>query len=197
MNSLMQQALGSDWDRLPAGLKAHHQFGPTIERGRLHIDFPCFMLPVLSVLGWLGALVNRRGHDVPTVVEKSVQGERQHWRRMLRYPDAKPLRFNSVWTVAAPGQLTEYVNAILGLRMAVHVEGERLRYSGIHYLLKLGAWQIPIPEWLVLGHTTIVEEAIDDSRFAMDFRLVHPLFGEVFRYAGEFQVAPISACESD
>jgi hypothetical protein len=46
---------------------------------------------------------------------------------------------------------------------------------------------LPIPEWLVLGHTTIVEEAIDETHFVMDFRLTHPLLGEVFRYSGKFQ----------
>lgn len=28
--------------------------------------------------------------------------------------------------------------------------------------------------------------------FAMDFRLTHPLFGQVFRYAGEFEALPDS-----
>ncbi|MBP6036674.1 MAG: DUF4166 domain-containing protein [Azonexus sp.] len=41
--------------------------------------------------------------------------------------------------------------------------------------------------WPSVGHTTIVEEALDATRFAMDFRLTHPLFGEVFRYSGEFE----------
>lgn len=45
---------------------------------------------------------------------------------------------------------------------------------------------LTLPEWIALGHTTIVEEALDDSHFAMDFRLTHPLFGQVFRYAGKF-----------
>jgi len=36
----------------------------------------------------------------------------------------------------------------------------------------------------------IVEQAVDERRFAMDFRLTHPLFGEVFRYSGEFGAQP-------
>jgi hypothetical protein len=31
--------------------------------------------------------------------------------------------------------------------------------------------------------------AIDETHFAMDFRLTHPLLGEVFRYAGRFEAA--------
>jgi hypothetical protein len=51
----------------------------------------------------------------------------------------------------------------------------------------LGLGWLPIPEWLVLGHTTIVEVALDDRHFAMDFRLTHPLLRQVFRYNGEFE----------
>ena len=40
-------------------------------------------------------------------------------------------------------------------------------------------------EW-VLGHTSIVESALSEYDFAMDFRLTHPIFGQVFRYAGIF-----------
>ena len=54
---------------------------------------------------------------------------------------------------------------------------------------KLGPLTIPIPEWLTLGHATIVEEALDDTHFAMDFRLTHPLFGQLFRYSGTFEAA--------
>jgi hypothetical protein len=60
----------------------------------------------------------------------------------------------------------------------------------VRFVAKLGRWLLPIPEWLVLGHTTIVEQAVDDTHFEMDFRLTHPWFGQVFRYAGTFEARP-------
>ena len=60
------------------------------------------------------------------------------------------------------------------------------RYDGVRYVLKLGQVVIGLPEWLILGHTTIVERGLPSGAFAMDFRLTHPLFGEVFRYSGTF-----------
>jgi len=48
---------------------------------------------------------------------------------------------------------------------------------------------LPVPEWRLLGRTSIVEEAVDATHFVMDFRLTHPLFGQVFRYSGEFEAA--------
>jgi hypothetical protein len=40
---------------------------------------------------------------------------------------------------------------------------------------------------LVLGRTTIVEQVTDETHFAMDFRIVHPLLGQVLRYSAEFE----------
>lgn len=187
MKSLMQQALGADWEKLPSALQAHYRFGTTTDTGAMDIEYPRFMQPCLSVLRVVGALVNRAGRRVSTVVEKSVVGDRQYWRRTITYPDGKVVRFNSFWVAAGGNQVIEFVNPVLGLQMAAHVEDGRLHYRGVRLVVKLGPALLPIPEWLVLGRTTIVEVAVDDTHFAMDFRLTHPLFGQVFRYSGEFE----------
>ncbi len=187
MKSLIQQVLGADWDALPPALQAHYHFGTTSDTGRMDIEYPRFMQPFLHLLGLCGALVNRSGRQVATVVDKHVVGERQYWRRTLTYPDGDMRHFNSFWIPAGQGQVIEFVNPVLGLQMAPYVVGRRLHYRGVRFVARLGPLLLTIPEWLVLGHTTIVEEAIDDTRFAMDFRLTHPLFGQVFRYAGVFE----------
>lgn len=187
MDSLMQNALGADWDKLPPALQAHYRFGKTIDNGFMDIEYPRFMQPYLSVLHLMGALIDRGGRQVPTVVEKTVVEERQYWRRTITYPDGKVVHFNSFWVFAGGNQMIEFVNPVLGLQMSVHVEDGKLHYEGVRFVAKLGRWLLPIPEWLVLGHTTITEHAIDDTHFAMDFRLTHPLFGQLFRYSGTFQ----------
>ena len=194
MKSLMQCALGENWDKLPPALRAHYCFGKTIDRGCMDIEYPRFMQPYLTLLRLFGALINRGGRQVPTVVEKSVIRERQYWRRTITYPDGKVAYFNSFWVSAGGNQMIEFVNPLLGLQMAVHVEDDKLHYQGVRFVVKLGRLLLPIPEWMVLGHTTITEQAIDETHFSMDFRLTHPLFGQVFRYAGKFEAA--SACPS-
>jgi hypothetical protein len=189
MKSLMQSALGADWDKLPPALQAHYRFGSCTDTGHMDITYPRFMQPLLSVLRVAGALVHRSGQQVATRVEKRVVGQRQYWARTLTYADGQVIHFNSFWVSAPGNQLIEFVNPVLGLQMAPHVEDGRLHYRGIRFVAKLGPVLIPIPEWLVLGHTTIVEEAIDDTQFAMDFRLTHPLLGQVFRYSGKFEAA--------
>lgn len=192
MKSLMQQALGADWHKLPPALQMHYRHGVNTDIGAMDIEYPRFMQLYLSALRLVGALVDRRGQAVPTTVEKRVVGQRQYWRRTITFPDGKVIHFNSFWVAAGGNQLIEFVNPLLGLQMAVHVEAGRLHYRGVRFVLKLGPLSLPIPEWLVLGHTRIVEVASGERHFAMDFRLTHPLFGQVFRYAGEFEALPDS-----
>lgn len=100
MKSLMQLALGEDWDKLPPALQAHYRFGTTTDTGHMNIEYPWFMQPYLSVLRVVGALVNRSSRDISTVVEKSVVGDRQYWRRTITYPNGKVVCFNSFWVSA-------------------------------------------------------------------------------------------------
>jgi len=185
MKSLMQCALGDDWDRLPASLRAHYQSAPNVDVGHMDIDFPVWMKPYLWLLHRLGALLPRSGSRIPTRVEKNVVGGRQYWRRTMRFPDGKQVTFNSFWICPGGHRLLEFVNPVMGLEMAVRIEGHHLRYDGVRFVLKLGRFIVGLPEW-VLGHTSIVESALSECDFAMDFRLTHPIFGQVFRYAGIF-----------
>ncbi|MCL2523552.1 MAG: DUF4166 domain-containing protein [Betaproteobacteria bacterium] len=193
MKSLMQRALGADWEELPPALRTHYRFGASIDSGYMDIEYPRFMQPFLTILGVIGALVNRGGKDVRTVVDKRVVGDRQYWRRTLSYPDGRVIHFNSFWVDAGNGELIEFVNPALGLQMAPYWQDGRLCYRGIRFVAKLGPLLLPIPEWLLLGHTTIVEEAVDENHFVMDFRLTHPLFGQVFRYSGKFEAAAVES----
>ncbi|MCP5269050.1 MAG: DUF4166 domain-containing protein [Zoogloeaceae bacterium] len=189
MKSLMQRVLGTDWDKLPPALQLHYRFGTTTDTGSMEIEYPRFMQPVWSILRLFGALVDRKGTGVSTVVEKSVIGERQFWRRTITYPDGQVLRFDSFWVAAGNGDVIEFVNPVLGLQMSPFVVGNRLHYRGVRFIAKLGSVMVPIPECLTLGHATIIEEALDDRHFAMDFRLTHPIFGQLFRYSGRFEAA--------
>jgi hypothetical protein len=189
MTGIMQQALGSDWNKLPIALQTHYDERANTDSGSMDIEYPRYMQPYLFLMHKLGGLLDRRASKAPTIVKKSIVDGRQFWRRTITYPDGKIITFNSAWRYVGGNQLIEYVNAVLGLKMAVHVQGEELHYEGVSFVAKLGSFHLPIPEWLVLGHTTIVERALSSSRFAMDFRVTHPLFGQVFRYAGEFETS--------
>jgi len=188
MKSLMQQALGESWQKLPPALKAHYQTGAFTETGTMDIEYPKLMQPYFSLLRCLGAMPDRQGTQLPTTVKKKPKGDKQQWNRVISYPNGKTIHFDSVLEYAGGNELIEYVNPFFGLKMAIHVEGDVLCYQGVCLLIKCGPLIVKIPEWLALGHTSIREEQLDQTHFKMDFRLTHPWFGEVFRYAGEFEV---------
>ncbi len=194
--SLMQQALGTDWDKLPPALQAHYQRGNNTDTGHLDIEFPAFMRLPLRGLRLLGALVHRNGECIPTTVNKHMEGDCQRWQRSITFPDGQVIYFKSFWIAAGEqekNQLIEFVNPFLGLQMAVSVHDEKLHYQGVRFVLQIGKLRLPIPEWLALGHTDIIETAIDENHFDMDFRLTHPLLGQIFRYAGRFNASPCPA----
>ncbi|MEW6446170.1 MAG: DUF4166 domain-containing protein [Pseudomonadota bacterium] len=187
--SLMEKALGEQWNELPPALKAHHRHEDNTDTGGLTIEYPAWMTPYLHLAHAFGALINRRGTALPTTVEKRLHGDTQHWSRTTHFPDGREARFNSRWLHAGGNELIEYVNHFIGLRMSVHVMDGRLHFKGKHILINLGGLRLPIPESLILGHTTIIETALDDEHFEMDFRLTHPLFGQIYRYSGIFRVS--------
>ncbi|MFZ6861889.1 DUF4166 domain-containing protein [Undibacterium sp. Ji67W] len=188
MKSLVESALGDDWNKLPPALKAHYGRGNLHEVGHMDIDFPWFMQGYLHLLRLLGALLNRRGRQIPVTVDKYYNNQQQRWIRAFLFPDQKIVCFQSLLVSAGDNQLIEFVNPVFGLQMYVRVTDGIVRYSGVRYVCKLGKMLLSIPECLVLGHTSIEEQAVDQHHFMMDFRLVHPLFGQLFRYSGVFKV---------
>jgi len=187
----MQQALGEQWDQLPQVLKAHYsddESGENIAKGALTINYPKFMQIPLNVMRWVGALVNQKGDHLPTTVKRVLKDGEQYWHRSIHYPDGATIAFKSRFTYDANNKtFIEYTNRFFGLKMKVFVEGDTLRYESCGYVIKLGAIKIPLPEWLLLGHASIVECAISDSEFKLDFRLNHPVLGEIFSYTGDFK----------
>ena len=188
--SLMQQALGEQWHNLPQGLKAHYDHdeeGSNQAQGVLTVDYPWFMQWPLSFLRLIGALLNRRGKDLKTTVSKTMQDGQQYWLREITYPDGKTIAFKSLFTMNQDNIFIEYTNKFLGMKMKAHVEGSILKYESCGYLLKIAHLMIPVPEWLALGHGSIMETAVSEDEFDMDFRLRHWLFGEIFSYKGRFK----------
>jgi len=190
--SLMQQTLGGQWDLLPPALKVHYgenDKGENHAEGVLNIGYPWFMQWPLSFFRLLGALVNKRGKDLKTTVSKINKAGKQYWHREIVYPNGKQIIFDSVFVAGDNKDFIEYINSFIGLRMVAFVKGDKLHYESKGYVLKLGNIKIPIFEWLALGHASIIEwqdDDSDDQTFDMDFRIKHPIFGEVFCYKGRF-----------
>ena len=127
-NNIMKQALSKQWSSLPPALQAHYQDEDNKDIGKLSIEYPGWMQIFLNILQLFGALLNRKGKDISTEVEKTIQGNTQHWHRTLTFEDGKKVYFKSRWNYAGGNRLEEYVNPILGLCMSVKVKDDKLFY---------------------------------------------------------------------
>jgi len=114
-----------------------------------------------------------------------MDGNQLHWKRHIQLPDGREMTFNSRWEAAGDHAIIEYVNAFMGVKMQLQV-ADGLVYEGVHLVLKLGLIRLLLPEWLLLGHSHIVEKALDEDHFHMEFHLQHPLLGRLYRYRGYF-----------
>ncbi|WP_287876994.1 DUF4166 domain-containing protein [Aquitalea sp.] len=189
MKSPIQTVLGADWHRLPRALQTHYAAAACVDRGYLDIDYPAWLQKPLNLLYLCGALINQTGSRLPTEVHKHMQQGRQYWQRRITLPGGVEKHFNSEWQPLANGEIEERVNGFLALRMRPSVHATGLQYAGTCYVLRLGRLKLLLPEWLLLGHTSIAETALGPDCFAMDFRLIHPWFGQLYRYAGIFHTA--------
>ena len=191
--SLMQKVLGDDWYKLPTVIQQHyqlnHQHSQNKVTGKLTIDFPWFVKPILVLVRLMGGLLHSRGQHLNTCVEKWINQETPltlFWRRRVQLPNRKEIVFASKMHYEGKNQIIESIGGGFGLCLHVAVEEQRLVYRSCGHLWQLGFLTLPIPDVLFLGHATITETALSDHTFKLDFQIHHPLFGNTYNYTGEF-----------
>ena len=85
-------------------------------------------------------------------------------------------------------EIVEFVRFNLGVRMQLSEKDGSLVYKNVDYIWKLGKLSIHVPNWLTLGYANIIETPISENQFKMDFTMIHPIFGLMFRYRGSFTI---------
>jgi hypothetical protein len=195
--SIMQQALGEEWNQLDVIVRRHYQMAPgtcadMIIQGymdRVHHSniAKLFLLPGRI----FGALVPYRGNNIPTEVKNWTKKENHKamfWHRTLQFPNKPLTEFRSRMEYIGSNEIIEYVRFGLGIRMRMSVQDGALVFTSTGYVWDIGVVRIPIPTWAILGDATIIERATSDQEFYIDFTMVHPLFGETFGYSGSFAI---------
>ncbi|MEQ1559117.1 MAG: DUF4166 domain-containing protein [Methyloglobulus sp.] len=193
---LIQQALGDDWHKLPLVIQSHYLFQhdqktSNIVTGTMCINYTNFVKPMLFITRLMGGLIDLKGDNMNTHVEKWVNSDKPNtlfWKRTIQAPDGKSTIFASRMEYQQDNELIEFVGGGFGLYLKLTVENSKLVYRSNGHLWQMGKLRLPIPDVLFLGHATITETALSEQRFELDFRIKHPLLGETYRYGGIFQV---------
>lgn len=206
MNNLpvIAQALGEEWHKLHPLVRRHYDIRPgvdshiVIEGVMDEVDFSRRAAPLIAMAGLFGALLGKRGRAIPVTVCNTTRGDSpaMHWHRTFRYPGAAPRLFESRMAYAGGNEIIEYVRFNLGIRMAMSVEDGALCFESRGFRWDNSALPIPIPDLLLLGHSRIVERAIDAENFAIEFETRHPLYGRSFAYNGQFRIVESNVATS-
>lgn len=192
--SLFEQTLASDWQKLPMVIRRHYDIhSETTDRsclqGKLCIDYPIWITPVIKIIHLFGGLIDQRGNDISTQVEKWISTDNNilHWHCSLSYPNGKQVTFSSRMIALKDRQLIAFVKYGFGLRLKIFEQNGQLVYKSNGHLWQMAGFCIIFPDWLLLGYATIFEQAPSEQSFRLDFEIRHPLWGVTYCYKGEFQ----------
>jgi hypothetical protein len=194
---VIKKALGNRWEQLSDAIKRHYDICPGEDNtlnlhGEMSEVFHSNIAKLFLLPGRLfGALVPYRGRNIPTQVTNwtcKLNNNAMYWHRTLKFPGHPEVIFQSRMEHVTGNEIIEYVKYGMGIRLALFEENHALVYRGLGYVMRLGNLKLPIPNWLVLGEATIVEEAVSDHAVRLDFKMIHPVFGKTFGYSGYFAI---------
>ncbi|GAB6042970.1 DUF4166 domain-containing protein [Endothiovibrio diazotrophicus] len=197
MEAVIQRALGAGWERLAPVVRRHYDLRVDGERAAsirgvmAEVHHNRAALPFLWFGRLFGALVPYRGRQVPVTVRNWVEEgspEVMRWHRVFRFPGREPWSFRSTMEHVQGDEIVETVRFGMAIRMAMSERNGALLFEGRGYRWRIGGFTLHLPEWLILGHGRIVEEALSETRFRIEFEMRHPLLGRTFAYSGEFEL---------
>jgi hypothetical protein len=84
-------------------------------------------------------------------------------------------------------RLHEEFGGGIGMYLGLYVKRKALLFRDQGYFLRLKKWRLHLPRWLTVGHFDLLHRNIDDQRFQIIIRVVHPLLGTLFYQRGEFK----------
>lgn len=127
--------------------------------------------------------------DVPTVVSvtEDVATGGQIWSRMYCNTCGFPQVIHSSKRFSGPTGLEEYVGFGVSMLLRVAAEPQGLCFVSAGYAVRLGAYRLPIPRFLVPGELTVTHRETASDRFMFEMTLRHPVFGELIHQAAEYR----------
>ena len=195
---VIRQAVGDSWGELANIVKQHYGITPeqlskmTI-KGIMDEVYHSKIAKLFLLPGRIfGALVLYKGILIPTEVNNLTSENNEKamfWHRILNFPNKPPLIFALRMEYVGGNDIIEYVRYGMWIRMAMSVKDGALVFKSKGYVWNIVGMALPIPTWLILGNAIIIEKAMSDNQFYIDFTMIHPLLGKIFSYSGFFHIA--------
>jgi hypothetical protein len=190
-----KNVFGDSWDDLPIVMKKHYVNRPyskdrAIVEGTL--DIMCAgPIKLLAPLFWLMGNIpprNENGVAVTVYFDSDENSKAFHFNRIFYFKNRKPYHFRSRMVPVTDNEIIELMRFGFGWRMNYCWEDNRVKLKHKGYVFNLFGYLIPMPLTFFIGEGNAEEVAIDDNTFAMDVRITHSLWGEIYGYKGQFKV---------
>lgn len=192
---IFRAIFGEHWDALPPVIKRHYANRPystdkVIVEGVLDVTCSSYMKllrPFYRLLGTIPAVTENQA-PVTVHFDSSPNSKAFHFNRIFHFRNRSAYAFRSCMVQVSGNEVIEIMHFGVCWRMQYSwADGKvTLRHKG--YALKALGHFIPLPITCILGRGDAEEIAVDDDHFDMNVRITHPLFGEVYSYAGRFEV---------
>ena len=188
---MYRRVLGADFDSLSPELRAYFSLPPAGSVGRGSGVYEVagsrqrWLTPVFALLARRRILFPEYERDVPfTVTNVPGPGEGLSARREFHFPGRERVMQDTMHVV--DGRLHDFLGRRGGLevRLGLSVRDGSLRMLSDRAWLHLGPLRLPLPA--LLSARVMLDESWSDGRQRVDVRMLHPLFGEIFRYTGTF-----------
>ncbi|MCB2081949.1 MAG: DUF4166 domain-containing protein [Hyphomicrobiales bacterium] len=186
---------GHQWNALPPVMRIHYQNRPfsddvlTVE-GIMNVERSWLAVMFSPLFQLIGTLVPHQAKNVPVTVHyrSEKNSARFCFDRTFHFTDRAPHHFFSRMLQIKDNIVVEFMRFGIGWRIRYEWDGEKVMLHHAGYVWKLFRALIPLPiEW-VLGTAYAEEVPLSENRFYMKMEIMHPLFGKVYGYDGEFRI---------
>lgn len=189
---IFKPIFGKDWDKLPPVMHKHYANLPysnheVVAEGRL--DFMCkFYIKPFLKLSRTAPAYNEKDVAVTVRFTSKPNNASFCFNRIFYFKDHKPYHFNTCMYQVKDREVIERMKYGICWHSNYSWDGEKVILTHKKYSLQFFSINIPLPITWLIGRTDAEEIALDDNSFAMSASIIHPIFGEVYSYKGQFEV---------
>lgn len=195
---IFKPIFGEAWQAMPAVLHQHYANRPyTLDvvqvEGIMKVRASRWMQLFAPLLKWAGLLVPYQGDAVPTTVWFRSEPDSRAFcfDREFRFPGKEPCHFRSRMMPVGGDEVIEYMSLGIGWRAAYHFADNKVTLTHRGYIWRVLGYDIPMPLHWLFGKGYAEEEATGETTFRMKMNIQHPLLGEVYSYAGSFEMREV------
>ena len=192
---IFKPIFGDSWNSLPPVMYKHYANRPYSDdivtvNGMMNISFGWLARAFRPLFTMLGALVPYQGDNIPTTVTFRSEPDSNAFcfDRAFNFPNKPVFHFYSRMVPQIGDEVIEYMRFGIGWRCSYSYSNNKVVLNHKGYVLKIFGINIPVPIGLILGRGYAEEEVLSDNGFKMRMDIIHPIWGQVYEYKGEFKV---------